>query len=57
MVTLGHRHEKKIKARIIPECNSSRVTFSYDVKTPSEFKKDVLKFVEERRIKLEKDTK
>lgn len=45
-----------IKARVISECNSSRVTFPCAVETPSEFQ-DLLKFVEEYEIKLEEENK
>lgn len=47
---------KKIKARIMSECNSSRLTLSCAAETSSKFQENLLKFVEECGIKLEEET-
>lgn len=49
--------QTKIEAIVMTESNSSRVTFSCVVETPSEFPEELLKFVEECGIKLEEENK
>lgn len=52
--TFGLSGMKKIKAQIMSEYNSSRVTFSCAAETSSKFQED-LKFVKECGIKLEEN--
>lgn len=53
--TFGFSGMKTIKARIMSDCNSSRVTLSCAAETSPKFQ-DLLKFVEECGVKLEEET-